>query len=421
MTSLIGQTINNRYRLESLLGDGGMGAVYRAYDLNLDRQVAIKLMHAHFARKAEFRARLVQEAQTAAKLDHPSIVKIHDFGNSEPGLFIAMEYVNGGSLREHLRRLQTMGKYLPLAQSLQIAAQIADALDYAHRRGIIHRDVKPGNVLLKRLTRPDAPGEQPFRAMLTDFGLVKLQEGSEMTQSGATLGTPTYMSPEQCEGGDLDGRTDLYSLGVILYELATNKLPFAMKTLSEAMALHQRGETPPPARMIRPDLPPIIDAILAKALTKARENRYADAADMATALQGAIVALEGAPTQIMHREEVDILEQVKEPPPGHELHIETPGHPTSVFALTQAVITMGRNADNDVVLPAEGVSRHHARLQATALGWEVIDLGGINGTWLDERRLRASDATPIAPGSRLRIGPYALILHGPEVAIQDLP
>ncbi|MCP4426132.1 MAG: protein kinase, partial [Chloroflexi bacterium] len=407
MTSLIGQTINNRYKLEALLGDGGMGAVYRAHDLNLDRQVAIKVMHAHFARKMEFRARLIQEAQTAAKLDHPSVVEIHDFGNSEAGLFIAMEYISGGSLRDHLKRLQTMGKFLPLAQSLQIAAQIADALDYAHRRGIIHRDIKPGNVLLKRLSRPDTPGEQPFRAMLTDFGLVKLQEeGAAMTQSGATLGTPTYMSPEQCKGEELDGRTDIYSLGIVLYELVSNRLPFTMKTLSEAIAVHTKGEMPPPASDARSELPPIIDAIISKALAKDPADRYADAAAMATALQGAVVALEGAPTQVMRREEADILEQVKEPPPGHELRIETPGHPPSVFVLAQPVVTVGRNADNDVVLPAEGVSRHHARLQATTLGWEVNDLGGINGTWLDERRLRAGDETPVAPGSRLRIGPY---------------
>ncbi|MCZ7670126.1 MAG: serine/threonine protein kinase [Chloroflexi bacterium] len=173
MSTMLGHVINERYELQSLLGDGGMGTVYRAQDRNLNRQVAIKLMHSHFARRQEFRQRLIQEAQVAAQLDHPSIVRIFDFGSSDEGLFIAMEYVDGGSLRAHLRRLQKEGKYLPLSQSLQIGIHMAGALDYAHRRSIVHRDVKPGNIILKRLTRADEPGEQPFRAVLTDFGLVK--------------------------------------------------------------------------------------------------------------------------------------------------------------------------------------------------------------------------------------------------------
>lgn len=415
MTSLIGQTINNRYRLESLLGDGGMGTVYRAYDVNLDRQVALKLMHAHFARNEEFRQRLIQEARTAAQLDHPSVVRVYDFGDSDAGLFIAMEYVNGGSLRDHLRRLQRLQKYLPMGQSLQIGAQIADALDYAHRKGIIHRDIKPGNIMLKRLTRPDEPGEQPFRATLTDFGLVKIQEGTSLTQSGATLGTPTYMSPEQCSGEKIDGRTDLYALGVVLYELFTNRLPFNFQTLSEAMGAHNRGEMPPSARILRPEIPPLLDTILTRILAKNPDDRYPTGAELEDALRSAIVALDGAPTQVMMREEMDILERISEPPPGHELLIDTPGHPRSIVPLTQAVITLGRQADNEIVLPAEGVSRHHARLQATALGWELVDLGGINGTYLNDRRLRADDPTPIFPGSKMRVGPYELTLQGPEI------
>jgi eukaryotic-like serine/threonine-protein kinase len=417
MTSkLIGHTINGRYRLESLLGDGGMGTVYRAYDVNLDRQVALKLMHAHFARQEEFRARLIQEARTAAQLDHPSVVQIYDFGDSPEGLFIAMEFVNGGSLRDHLRRLQRMRKFLPLAQSLQIGVHIAEALNYAFQRGIVHRDIKPGNIMLKRLNRPDEPEEQPFRALLTDFGLVKLQEGSQLTQSGTTLGTPTYMSPEQCKGEKLDGRADLYALGVVLYELFTNRLPFEFKTLSDAIAVHSRGEMPPPAREIRSDIPTIIDTILLRSLAKQPDDRYADGAEMADALRSAMIALEGAPTQVMLREEMNILERVSEPPPGHELIINTPGHPPSTVPLTQSVITLGRHADNEIVLPAEGVSRHHSRLQATALGWELVDLGGINGTLLNDRRLRADDPTPVTPGSRIRIGPYELTLQGPEIA-----
>jgi serine/threonine protein kinase len=419
MSNLVGRIIDNRYRLEALLGDGGMGTVYRAYDQHLGRQVSIKFMHAHFARRQEFRDRLVQEARTTAQLNHPSIVQIYDFGDSEAGLFIAMEYVDGGSLREHLQRLQRLGKYLPLAQSLQIAAQIAEALHYAHGQRIIHRDVKPGNIILKRLNEPDQTGEQPFRALLTDFGLVKLQEGSSITQSGTTLGTPIYMSPEQCAGETLDGRADLYALGVVLYELITNRLPFNFQNLSEALSAHSRGDMPPRASQIRPDLSPIIDAILIKALTKNPAERFASGAQMATALRSAMSALEGATTQVMQRQESSILEQVSQPPEGFELHIETPGHPTSVVPLTRAVVNLGRQADNDVVLPADGVSRYHARLRATALGWEVIDLGGLNGTWLDDQRLHSQETTAISPGSRLRIGPYELLLKGPEIATPE--
>ncbi|MCA9969283.1 MAG: protein kinase [Anaerolineales bacterium] len=416
MTSFVGRTINNRYRLESLLGDGGMGTVYRAHDLNLDRAVAIKLMHPHFARQEEFRQRLVQEAKTAAQMDHPSVVRIYDFGESDAGLFIAMEYVDGGSLRDHLQRLQRLQKFLPLAQSLQIAAQIAEALQYAHGRGIIHRDVKPGNIILKRIPQTDEPEEQPFRAVLTDFGLVKLQEGSGITQSGTTLGTPMYMSPEQCEGARIDGRSDIYGLGVVLYELVTNKLPFEFQNLSEAISVHSQGTMPTPPSQLRGDVPRFIDAIINKAMAKEPAERYSSGGVMASALRSAIVSLEGAPTRVMSRQEINILDQVSEPPPGYELHIQTPNQPVKVVQLREPVVTLGRNPDNVIVLPTEGVSRHHARLQATSLGWEVVDLGGVNGTWLDDRRLRIETPAPIGPGSRLRIGPYELLLVGPEVA-----
>ncbi len=416
MSNLVGKIIGH-YRLDAFVGDGGMGTVYRAYDTNLERTVALKLMHAHYARQPEFQARLTQEAKTAAQLDHPSIVRIYDFGESEEGLFIAMEYISGGNLRAHLRRLQERRQLLPLKQSLQIGFQMAEALDYAHRQGVIHRDMKPGNIILKPLSRPDEPGEQPFRAVLTDFGLVKLVEGGSLTRTGTTLGTPTYMSPEQCEGLTLDGRTDLYSLGVVLYELLTNQLPFQFKSLSEAMATHMRGEMPHSVRAIRSDLPPILDPILTKLLAKAASDRYQSGQALSNALRSAMIALDEAPTQVMAGETPqannDADNPADEPPQGYQLEIKTPGRDSSFAALSRPTITIGRNADNDIVLPAEGVSRYHTRLQAAHGGWAVVDLGGVNGTWLGDRKLEPNFSTTLKPGDNLRIGPYQLMLVGP--------
>ncbi len=425
MSDLIGKVIAH-YRLDALIGDGGMGTVYKAYDLNLERVVAIKVMHAHYARQEEFRARLAQEAKTAAALDHPSIVRIFDFGQYNGGLYIAMEYVGGGNLRAHLQRLQSRKSYLPLRQSLQIGMQIADALDYAHKQSVVHRDVKPGNIILKRLIRPDNPEQQPFRAILTDFGLVKLLEGDSMTQSGTTLGTPTYMSPEQCEGLVLDGRSDLYSLGVVLYELVTNQLPFKFRSLSEAMATHMRGEMPSPLDQIRPGLPPFLNQLLAKALAKDPGDRYATGSEMANALSSAMFSLEEAPTRVVSRTVSSEVEaKAKDiPGEGYRLRIETPGREPSYARLTRNAISIGRNADNDIVLPAEGVSRYHVRLDASDAGWTVTDLGGINGTWLNGERLLPNKGMPLELKATLEVGPYQLVLEyptGTESPIDNLP
>lgn len=415
MTSLIGRVIDN-YRLESLLGDGGMGTVYRAYDANLERWVAIKLMHPHYARQPEFRVRLRQEAKAAAALDHPSIVRILDYGDSGDLAYIVMEYVSGGNLRAHLQRLQSSERFLPLQQSLQIGYQLADALGYAHANGVIHRDVKPSNIILKQLSRPEEAGEAPFRAVLTDFGLVKLLlDDFHLTQSGTTLGTPAYMSPEQCQGLELDGRSDLYALGVLLYELLTNRLPYQFKSLAEAIATHMRGEMPPPVREIRPDVPAVVDAIVTKALAKSPAERFVSGEAMAGALRSARFSLTDSPTRVLPLEDEGEL-LLGDVPPGYALQIHTPGREPTMVELARPMISLGRDSENDVVLPADGVSRYHARLLATPSGWQVLDLGGVNGTLLNGERLQVKKPANLAPGDRLQMGPYEVEFVGPAGA-----
>lgn len=427
MTELIGRVIDH-YRLEAMLGDGGMGTVYRAQDLNLERPVALKIMHPHYARRTEFRSRLRQEAKTLASLDHPSIVRVLDYGEDDDVAYIAMEFIRGGSLRDHLQRLQKRQRFLPLEQALQIGYQIAEALHYAHQRGLIHRDVKPSNIILKRLAQPDEPGEQPFRAVLTDFGLVKLLVGDSLTQSGTTLGTPAYMAPEQCEGLELDGRTDIYSLGVVLYELLTNHLPFTFGSLAEAIASHMRGDMPRPIHEWRPEAPTIIDAIVERALAKDPQERFLNAAALATDLRSAKFAMSDTPTQVLpvaergrtssRRERASTGEQPAAADESQEfrLIIATPGHDSTEVPLTESTITLGRDPDNDILLPADGVSRYHARLQQLGPGWSIVDLGGVNGTLVNDRRIQVGDATSLMVGDEVEIGPYRLTLSAVETS-----
>lgn len=415
----IGRKIDN-YRLDAVLGDGGMGVVYRAYDLNLDRQVALKLIQAHYARRSEFRNRLRQEAKSAASLDHPSIVRIFDFGETDDLAYIVMEYIEGGNLRNHLQRFQGQQRFLPFKLSLQIGYQIAQALGYAHERHLIHRDVKPSNILLKRLPRPDEPQEMPFRAVLTDFGLVKLREGEGLTEGGTTLGTPVYMSPEQCRGHQLDGRSDIYSLGVVLYELFTNRLPFDFNSLAEALRVHNEGEMPLPASQLNPNVPAVVDSILNQALAKDPNERYQSGEALATALRSVAMALSDDPTQIFVQERADAgpVQAPIVPPEGYALTIETPGYPPSRVSLTRSPVSLGRSANNDVMLPAAGVSRVHAMLRATEGSWTVEDRGSPNGTFLNEVRMVPEEPEPFLPGSVLHIGPYTITMHGPETATQ---
>ena len=280
-----------QYKILGVLGEGGMGVVYRAEDENLDRLVALKVMHPHLARQPQFEQRFMQEARAAARLDHPSIIKIYDFGRRQDLLFMVMELVRGGSLGTYMKQLQETGQLLELDQALSLLAQVADALGYAHARGVVHRDVKPDNILLKRLDKPQRAGELPVRAVIGDFGLARLVGGDLQTATNTLMGTLPYMSPEQVLGEPLDGRSDLYALGVILYQLVTGHLPFDVKSPTEAVRVHLAEELPAPQE-VRPELPAPVAGVVRKALARDPDERFQAGDEMAEALRAAAGAVE---------------------------------------------------------------------------------------------------------------------------------
>jgi serine/threonine protein kinase/Tol biopolymer transport system component len=268
-----GRTIGN-YRVESRLGRGGMGQVVSATHLHLNRTVAIKILHEQLADDPTFRARFQQEARAAAALVHPNVVQVLDFGEQDGLLYLVMELVPDGSLRTLLQ--QTPGQPLALPLGIELLRQAAEGLAYAHTHRMVHRDVKPDNLLLTRQ-------ESGYLLKVTDFGLARLAEGGIHTVSGMTMGTPAYMSPEQCQGHDLDGRSDLYSLGIVLFEVTTGAVPFQTRSLSDAVFKHVY--TPPPSpRATRPDLPQFLADIILRCLAKHPDDRFATAGELAAAL-----------------------------------------------------------------------------------------------------------------------------------------
>src|SRR5688572_3967946 len=267
-----------RYEVLEEIGRGAMGVVYLAHDPTIDRQVAIKTIqtmeHLPRADAQDMRERFEREARAAGKLQHPGIVTIYDVGEHEGRCYITMEYIDGSTLEPHTRKEEL----LPVSMVMSLIVQACDALDYAHQQRVVHRDIKPGNMMLLRTGR----------LKITDFGLAK-NPASQLTQDGVLIGTPNYMSPEQITGRPLDGRSDLFSLAAVMYELLTGDHPFSGDTVTTIMyrILH---EVPPMPHMINPRVPPPVGRVLTRALEKDPTQRFQNGQEMARALQGRAVA-----------------------------------------------------------------------------------------------------------------------------------
>ncbi len=269
-----------QYRIVAPLGEGGMASVYKAYQPSVDRYVALKVLPSYYAADPTFVKRFEHEAKVIASLEHPNILPVHDFGESEGFAYLVMRFVEGGTLSDVMT-----GKPLPLERVSRLIGQIASALDYAHSKGVIHRDIKPSNVLT----------DKQGNCLLSDFGLAKvLMASPKFTTSGAFIGTPTYASPEQCMGAELDHRSDIYSLGVMLYEMVVGRPPYDAETPMAVVIKHVHDPLPLP-HSLAPDIPDAVEKVILKALAKNPNDRYQSAGEMSTALDAVAKAGVAAP------------------------------------------------------------------------------------------------------------------------------
>nr|MBA2529478.1 Stk1 family PASTA domain-containing Ser/Thr kinase [Euzebyales bacterium] len=272
------RVLSGRYVLRGLLGQGGMADVELAYDEVLDRQVAVKILHQRYSDDPSFLERFKREARAAASLNHPNMVAVYDTGEQDGRPFIVMEYVPGRSLRDVLRS----ENILP-GRAAEIAGDAAMALHYAHDRGLVHRDIKPANIMLS----------DEGQVKVTDFGIARAMNAETVTQTAAVFGTAAYISPEQAQGATVDRRTDIYSLGVVLYELLTGRQPFTAES-AVGLAYKHVSEDPIPPAQLNEEVSPPMEAVVMKAMAKNPDNRYPDArslaADLERAAQGQAVS-----------------------------------------------------------------------------------------------------------------------------------
>ena len=435
-SGMIGRTIEN-YRIDFMLGQGGMAAVYRATDIRLQRQVAIKVMHPHLASQKSFQGRFLQEARAAARLDHINIVRVLSFNSLDDDLFLVMELATGGSLRQYIKRLHEEARFIDYPEAIELSRQMAEALDYAHKQGMIHRDIKPDNVLLK----PDATAVRlNYRPILTDFGLAKLTVSNENAITDAQpIGTYPYMSPEQCLAEEIDARTDIYSLGIMLYELAVGRLPFNPKSIAEAARMHGREPLILPSAL-RPGFPSDLEAVIVKALQKQPGDRFDTAADFALALQTMQrplpAPIHNTPVEAKRPQVDDGLttdittaamgEPLPETIPNDyalpvmppdisdfdRLMFYSPDHEAFAAKLEKNAVTIGRDPKQDIVLRGERASRRHARVERKPNGkYTITAFRSSNGVWLDDKLLPPNTPVILSPGAIVRLGDYWMQLE----------
>ncbi len=400
-----GQTIGG-YQLAEEIGQGGAAVVYRAYQPQLERWVAIKLLEIKESGGRQFLRRFRRETRAVAALEHPNILSIHDYGEDQGCAYIVMGYVEGGALTKRMAEAP-----LSCLEALSLIVPVSEALAYAHSKQIVHRDVKPSNILL---IRPDWP-------LLVDFGLAEVVGRHGAEQLDATPATSIYLSPEQVSGKDVDHRTDIYSLAMILYELLTGSLPFKAESPTDSLLIRLQEPPIPPCDR-NPDLPKSLQTVLLRALERDKDTRYSDMDVLVNDLKRVQLYMQQTPTSVKEPKTTPMITKhigVQPALQGPQLFIATSGVALSLPNFDEVLI--GRRDPMTSTLPdldmdpfgggSAGVSRRHARFLHREEGWFLEDLQSTNGTYVNEVRLLPNRPVRLRSGDLVRFGQMTLVFE----------
>lgn len=407
MDDLLGRSFGG-YELKELVGTGGMASIYKAYDEKLSRWVAIKIVPIQVDEGSEdsktLLARFRLEAQAIAALRHRNILTIYSYGEEGGWAYIVMEYVPGGSLKDRMKA----GKPLPWQQALSIIIPVSQALAFAHEHQIIHRDIKPANILMPQDDWP----------LLADFGLAKMQHTSgnrsNLTMPGQVLGTMAYAAPEQIQEGEIDERVDIYSLGIVLYELLTGRLPFNGETAFDFL-MARLTDPPIPLLEANAQIPAIFGKVVDKALAQNPNHRYQTMNEFSQALLRARYELTQSIVTPLPQT-VGAMPSPKSPNTGTKVRLRLKAGGQEILASGKNELIIGRahkNVAPDIDLAPyggsqAGVSRRHGRLVRRENGWAAEDLGSTNGMFVNGIRLTPNHATLLANGDLIRCGQIEL-------------
>lgn len=426
MDDLIGHSLN-RYKILDRIWKGGTGALYRAYDNVLQRDVAIKVLRPEYARQTQFRERFLAEARALAKLDHPSIVKVHDFGESDGLLYIVIEFITGSNLQQILETLRSQNRWVVLTEAILIIQQVGQAMDYARKQGLLHRDIHPKNLMLKLET-----GNQlPYRIVLTDLGLSQMALESGIMEGEEEPEYTGFASPEEMLGLETDTRSDVFSLGVLLYELAVGRPPFPTESITAAFQTADQPLARP--RAIRPDLPIALERVILTALERDPARRYAAVSELNQALENIARTIQEASHLPYAGEDTVSLADQEEYTQASTLPLEAsfsdsddlerfsievllPDGTVKTYKMNPSGVTIGRDVENDLPLEDSKASRRHARVQYDGSKFWVSDLNSRNGTFIGTTRLIPGEPEQWRPAQSMKIGDTRFVLKESAVS-----